>query len=427
MFIKLDPPALEDITFQLSTQSGTIDPETVVITTGIDSAEFTFTGSRIGATHVSSYNYFYLNNTLNFQVLGRILTEGPARLLQGAPSNVGITVFPDLFVGQSVSIDTFGGNADRYPESFVLGCCDPFIQEIVPFFYGISNVTYVAENYCPHTDIYIVDEAVICVLGSEPNVVGDTCLPCPGTVAPGYTNQRNVCFNRGECSWTHCSETDLRCDCEDPWIGFACQWDSINDADVIDTAVLNDQPFEVVVNLPFSSGPSVLSAPGNLVNPNYQPGLTIVNAYDPQNPFFGSVNPAVNPPTGSVYTGMSFNWENDCDEDGFANQTRVVDLHAYTITAPFCQPGQYALFIIPVGTTVPTTGIRNNPHPNANEISAQIYLQATGWQQAPPLPLPVFAGDYYPSIPQALNQLSDSSASMIVSSIACLLIVLLML
>jgi len=473
--IDLWPPAPDDQVFIINSSNGLVSNNTFTFTTGDLSGVFTFTGRTIGNSSITISSALYESYTLHFPTLGRILSDADRQAIQGAPERVNVTVFPTPTGANTVPIDVITSNAEIIPSpSFSVGALGEVI-EVRPQFFGFSNVTYTSPGYCPLSDFYTVAEAPVCSLSSEANILGTKCYPCPGifTDYNYYLPTTRVCLGQGTCGYTHCFTDRVTCSCEADYVGYACQWNTIFQAFEFDSSVLDESPFVLNIFPSTLTGPLELSAPGNLINETLQPGLAIAAPY----PFYGAVDPDDDPPMQAEYTGLTFYWENTCYENAlvtsnftapveakfpmdpnvYSNQDllevqlclwnstsekwvdsidgctgagfdvqRSTDLYTFTFNTFICQPGQYALFVIPISSPVPNTGNTNNPHPGAEDVSDTFFLISTGWQPAPPLPLPIVAGDYDPSPPLNNPFGTGSPASTLLVSFGVVLLAILL-
>lgn len=467
--IKLWPPSPDNDVFSIHSSNGIVSNNTFEFVTGDITGEFTFTGRAIGNSSITIESDFYVSTTLHFQTFGRIITETNLRAVQGAPSEVSLTISP---TASSLPIVAYTSNAVIVPFGNNFDASTEAVEfEVVPIYFGFSNVTYTATNYCPHYDYYTVGEAPLCDLLSEANIDGSECYECPGSQY-NYYGEAEVCSGVGNCTYTHCFTDRVTCTCESDYIGSACQW-ALFSFDY-DTRTLDEFDFSLNIAFYLSDTLSLyFLGEGNLIDEEFQPGTIIAALY----PFLGAIDPDFNSPEGAEYTEVSFYvettcydnalitdkfnspveveislglnadtfthrtllelqlcWWNstsekfvdsieDCLASGFEDVQRSVDLFSYTFTTYICRPGQYALFLIPISAPVPNTGNTNNPHPGAEDVSDTFFLISTGWQQAPPLPLPDVALNFDPS-PLLRNQPfgSQSSASALLVSFGVLLL-----
>ena len=482
--VSFQPPVPGNVELHLNATSGVFVNETVVVETGKETETLYFNGTDISQTTISVNvtGLLYPSLTLDFNVFGTIFTSPDTYyMIQGAPKYFNVSVLPEIDPLNPPFISTTASNAIVTPNAFVLDSDGVTEVEVIPIYYGISRVTYSSENYCPTSDLFSVAVAPICSEGYIPNIIGDTCVICPGNfVNDNVYFADSTCTEHGECGYSKCFTNKAVCFCNYPYVGFACQWNSIDDASLFDSSELNNNPFMLHVdNFPHTTGPTAFYAPGDLIAEGLQPGFAIVAGYDPSTPFFGAVNPASNPPTGTAYSGISWYWENTCDDNtiitndftapvnmtipiepevftsefltqaqiwrhddntgnwvrsssicsriGYNSTYLTVDLLSYTVSGSFCAPGQYAIFIVPVTPVPANTGNTIVRNPSFDELSTTASgTGKTGWQPKPPVRPPVNPQNFDPSPGKVLHLTSVDDAvtiaagSITVASIALL-------
>jgi hypothetical protein len=444
--LHLDPPATSNTQFQFTAFNG--DFRGLAFNDGNDEVLVDFYGLAIGPSNISVSSEAYLPASISFNTLGQIFTDATDyELVEDQPENRLVKVFPVLTANQTVQVMTSAQNILVSPSDFVVGPTGTTVQ-LSPVGLGNAQVTYTATNYCPLVENYIIEELATCLPGSFPSEDGTDCLFCPGNSEQSGTN--NTCNGHGICQFTTCFSESLTCVCESGHVGYACQWDTTTQTAQFDSAILNDQAFQLSLTLQYTRAPTEFSAPANLIASEYQPGVAIVGTsqgFDDLKPPFEV--------TGLEYTGNSFFWENTCIDNAYIsdnftapvivkiapdmrlfsqkdlqqtqlklwyrsqwidastacrgtglNGTRSVDLYTNTLTASFCQPGYYAYFIVTVSAPPPNTGVTNAPHPRPGQLNFYPIPVSTGWQPAPPLPLPENVL-YNPSLPQALQNIDN--------------------
>ena len=469
--ITVSPPSPETVEISLSAVNGELISNEIQIPLGHDSVAFQFVGDSIGASSISVSTPLYNSAAVSFDTLGTIVTSGPASLIQNAPSNIAVSVIPEdptdlpnIFISSSNAVVT--------PSTFTLSASGTSIIEVVPIFAGGAAVTYSANDYCPHTDIFDVAEDILCSAGFIPNIAGDVCVECPGN---DEVNPSMHCLNNGNCGFSKCFDDAATCFCFFPYVGSACQFDTSMDMH-FDTALLTSNQIKLTLdNLPNTVDTTKFLAPGNLISPNYQVGRAVVAGYYPDDLFYNAVNPSMNPPSGSIFSGIGWYWENTCFDntiihddfltapvsvqievipeaftsmqflqvdlyvydsenmmwvssidactDAGFDSSITIDLYDMTLITSFCKPGQYAIFVVPNNNQVPNTGNTNPPNPSLDQQSGTTPgTGRTGWQPPPPLPRAVEEdlSAYEPSN----GQYESSSASVLSMTLALVFAVL---
>ena len=468
--IKIDPPSPETIEIPIRATNGDLSTDTAVIPIGQSSVVVTYTGTSVGSSTLSASTDLYVSSSIDFETLATIVTEHNEVFVEDVPNLVLVSVVPeDPSVLPNIFVST--SNAIATPTSFTLDSDGVSVVEVIPVHAGVAQVTYSANGYCPHVDTVNVAAVLLCSEGFVPNIRSSECVPCPGSVFGSSVE----CSGEGTCSYSKCFEDQAVCFCFFPFIGSACQFDTQDNNGLFDHEELNDRRFRMSLNnLRGTSDTVKFLAPGNLINETLQPGRAIVAGYYPDNLLFGAINPNVNPPANSVFSGIGWYWENSCFENALITDdfltapvsvrlpivptaftdleilqvelrlwdaeqgewirsidvcqqagfdtTLFVDFYEMTITTGFCRPGQYALFVVPNSAPVPNTGNTNPPFPTLDQHSGTSPgTGRTGWQPAPPLPLPVQDNldAYRPSLKPAS---SSSGASTIAMSLLVVII-----
>lgn len=475
--VNIDPPSPESINITLTASNGDLSSNNVIIPVGQTSVEFVYTGRTVGPSTIIARTNLYVRYTFSFDTLGTIITEHDNQLIEDTPSYFEVSVNP-FNQNNRPNIFVSGENAIVTPTSFTLEADGVSTVEVIPEFAGNAKVTFKANGYCPHSDIVAVANALMCSVGFVPNINGTVCVQCPGHISDAPSID---CNDEGTCGYSKCFHDRAVCFCFYPYIGFACQFNSLETGDgLFDQDILDSSNFRLSLhNLPSTSGATKFLAPGNLIDPKFQPGRAIVAGYYTDNLFYNAVDPTANPPNNGAFTGISWYWENTCDEnaiirDAFRtapvsvqfqidedtitslplsalqvelylynttstswvrsidacklagyNSTIFVDFYEFTLTTSFCYPGQYAMYIVPNVPAVPNTGITNPPNPGLDSLNGVTPgTGKTGWQPAPPLPVavPEDLDAYRPSFKETDSSSSVLSVSLALLAVICMVI-----
>jgi len=417
--VTIKPPAPTSVSLTASISTGTVSPSVLVIPNGQSTGTFTVTGGSILANSaITISNNLYGSYVLNFANKGGFSTTLPSSFIAGAPQNVVLRKFPSNAVA---NVGVVSSNLHISPSgnlTFSSGVSSQTL-EFSAIASGPAKVTYYADNFCNHTDSFLVGAGPVCPVGNTADFTGAQCVPCPGNridprtgIVIEFTNSCNL---RGECTYSRTVALTATCQCDSPFYGPACEYSPSSQVPITTTVYNGAAKTITVPNVDDTTAPMSVSFPASMLSNSLLPVTVYITPYDRDYPFPGAVDPVATAPIDTIPTDISFNLQLassdntkvpqntalapitisvvfDFDEipENLANRAQLrywngtawldatslcadpvknFDYSTHTFTTTVCRQGLYAVFLIPPTNSGAGTGRSNVANPDLALIS----------------------------------------------------------
>lgn len=288
----LHPPAAETIVVDIETNGFGTAPGSVTLNRRDSSVTFDFTVTAAAFTPNACVTFstaYYASTTACFDIAGIFSSNIDDTLNTYSVESFTVTANPPADYEELVVDITTTSNVNANDFAYIQPFEDTAEFQIDSLTTGRGWIEFSAPGYI--TERY--DFTIIEVDCDDDNQVisqsGFLCLNCPSTNGV-------VCSNHGECLYSFFASELARCVCDDGWFGPQCQF-SGEPSNLMIVDFTRNGIFFTTQLIPATYSTEITIPFGLLQDGENGMGVFYLQAYNPDHPFYGAIDPLANPPT----------------------------------------------------------------------------------------------------------------------------------